>query len=186
MSKKEERAAKREAQKQENERRAAEAKTPRGRVKTAQGILIGLAGISLLHMIVVLFDVFGGIYFNVFVSDLAMWLTDYSYASLAIALPFLGLLALCSVLSKKKPIWLTIGTALYVADLLALVAYLVIWTMEGEHGITAYLVIDGLLHIVAMYFLVRGVAAAKKLKNEPDEPSELADISQDTDHASYL
>lgn len=80
-----------------------------------------------------------------------------------------GFIFLCAVLSKKKPGWLIAALVYTVIDLLLALAVYAPYVVAGEMSPVA-IVISLAFHIWMLYYIIKGISAASKLKKLPPEP----------------
>lgn len=86
------------------------------------------------------------------------------YWGVALAVIVLMLFFVGYLLSKKRHVWLTVVTILYVLDMLFMTY---IYFPDFDFGA----IIDFAFHFWVLYYLVLGVIAAGKLKKLPEEPA---------------
>ncbi len=77
-------------------------------------------------------------------------------AGLLISVLIIGLFALCYVLSKRNPLWMTAALVLFVCD----TAFLVVWLVAVADNLLANS-IEVLYHVWVLYYLIRGVQTAE-------------------------
>ena len=84
---------------------------------------------------------------------------------LVIACTILMALALCYILSKNKPFYLVIAISLIVADTAALAI------IEGVNGTLAspLVILDIVIHALAVFYIASGIKASKELQTLPAE-----------------
>lgn len=80
-----------------------------------------------------------------------------------------GFIFLCAALSKKKPGWLIAGLVYTVIDLLLAMGFYIPPTLAGLVSPMS-LIFSLAFHIWMIYYLVKGISAASKLKKLPPEP----------------
>lgn len=80
-----------------------------------------------------------------------------------------GFIFLCAVLSKKKPGWLIAALIYTAADMLLATGFYFLPAIAGLMSFMP-LIISLAFHIWMMYYIVRGISAASKLKKLPPEP----------------
>lgn len=88
-------------------------------------------------------------------------------AGLLISVLIIGLFALCYVLSKRNPLWMTAALVLFVCD----TAFLVVWLVAVADNLLANS-IEVLYHVWVLYYLIRGVQAAHRLRALPEQTAE--------------
>ena len=86
-----------------------------------------------------------------------------------LGLIFAGFIFLCAALSKKKPGWLIAGLVYTVVDLLLAMGFYIPPTLAGLVSPMS-LIFSLAFHIWMIYYLVKGISAASKLKKLPPEP----------------
>lgn len=86
-----------------------------------------------------------------------------------LAVVSVGFIFLCAVLSKKKPGWLIAALVYTVIDLLLALAVYAPYVVAGEMSLMA-IVIPLAFHIWMLYYIIKGISAASKLKKLPPEP----------------
>ena len=102
--------------------------------------------------------IFGDI-FAAELGDPMIFYWGIALASISLILFFIGY-----ILSKKRHIWLTIVTVLYVLDLIFMT-----FIYFPDFDFSALL--DYVFHFWVLYYLVLGVIAVRKIKNLPEEPA---------------
>lgn len=93
------------------------------------------------------------------------WLGGSTYAIIAYAISalWIGAFALCYYLSKKHPGCMTAALVLFCLDCLVLVYWIYLGFMMED-------VLDIVFHVWILYYLIRGVVAARKRKTLPEAP----------------
>ncbi len=84
---------------------------------------------------------------------------------LVVACGVLMVIMVCYILSKSKPFYLVISLSIFVADTIVLA------TLEGASGSLAspYVILDLVIHLLAIFYIFSGIKAAKELRALPDE-----------------
>ena len=182
----EERSEQRAAQRKTYEERKAQSKTPEGRYKNARGILLAVALLTLATVGLQIAQLGYSLYLSAFLPQYAMGTLDGVWG-IAAALAGAGLLALCWALSKKTHAFLVVGLALFLADTVALGAYLAV-SFGQRDGSAASWVFDAVFHALILYYLVRGALSIKQVKAaQGKSDAEITrDIARDTDQSSWL
>ncbi len=90
---------------------------------------------------------------------------SFRILGLIVACAILMALMVCYVLSKSKPLYLVISLSIVVADTIVLAV------LEGVNGtITSpYVILDLIIHALAVFYIFTGIKAAKKLRALPAE-----------------
>ena len=93
------------------------------------------------------------------------WLGGSTYTIIAYAISalWIGAFALCYYLSKKHPGCMTAALVLFCLDCLVLVYWIYLGFMMED-------VLDIVFHVWILYYLIRGVVAARKRKTLPEAP----------------
>lgn len=93
------------------------------------------------------------------------WLGGSTYTIIAYAISalWIGAFALCYYLSKKHPGCMTAALVLFCLDCLVLVYWIYLGFMMED-------VLDIVFHAWILYYLIRGVVAARKRKTLPEAP----------------
>ena len=98
-------------------------------------------------------------------------------AGIVLGVVCIGLYFLCWLLSKKNPGWLIAATVLFAVDTVLL---FVVYELEAS------IALDVIFHAWVLYYLISGVVAASKMKNQPvvstppvEEPYAPADYTAD-------
>lgn len=93
------------------------------------------------------------------------WLGGSTYTIIAYAISalWIGAFALCYYLSKKHPGCMTAALVLFCLDCLVLVYWIYLGFMMED-------VLDIVFHVWILYYLIRGVVAARKCKTLPEAP----------------
>ena len=90
---------------------------------------------------------------------------SFRILGLIVACAILMALMVCYVLSKSKPLYLVISLSIVVADTIVLAV------LEGVNGaITSpYVILDLIIHALAVFYIFTGIKSAKKLRALPAE-----------------
>ena len=86
-----------------------------------------------------------------------------------LAVVSVGFIFLCAVLSKKKPGWLIAALIYTAADMLLATGFYILPAIAGLMS-PMPLIISLAFHIWMMYYIIKGISAASKLKKLPPEP----------------
>lgn len=95
---------------------------------------------------------------------------------LIVACAVLLIFMVCYVLSKSKPLYLVIALAVISADTFALVI------ISGFNGtlLSAYTILDIVIHGLAIFYIVSAIKAAKELRSLPvDEPEQTPSVENE-------
>lgn len=90
---------------------------------------------------------------------------SFRILGLIVACAILMALMVCYILSKSKPLYLVISLSIVVADTIVLAV------LEGVNGaITSpYVILDLIIHALAVFYIFTGIKSAKKLRALPAE-----------------
>lgn len=86
-----------------------------------------------------------------------------------LSLVSVGFIFLCSVMTKKHPGWLIASLVCLIVDTV-FSAWVYIRAMAAEKSFVTSAVIAAAFHIWMIYYIVKGISAASKLKRLPPEP----------------
>ena len=87
-----------------------------------------------------------------------------------LALISVGFIFLCSVMSKKQPSGWLIASLVYLIADTVLSAVIYVGAMAAGTVSVASVVISVVFHVWMIYYVVKGISAASKLKRLPSEP----------------
>ena len=86
-----------------------------------------------------------------------------------LAVVSVGFIFLCAVLSKKKPGWLIAALIYTAADMLLAMGFYILPAVAGLMS-PMPLILSLAFHIWMLYYIIKGISAASKLKKLPPEP----------------
>lgn len=138
----------------------------------SRGFFLTIIIFTVINLVLLLLQ--QGTYF-VFSASIPYYLTGFSMMmdggavgqntvfGLIISAVFLAMYLVCWILSAKKPVWLTIGIAIFAVDTAVLV-YVCLKLLESPlDGL-----VDMLVHGLLIWEMSKGVTAAKNLKDMPE------------------
>ena len=129
--------------------------------------------LSLVNVVLMVLDAGVSFLFSAVLPQVAInygWYLDawlggstYTIIAYAISVLWIGAFALCYYLSKKHPGCMTAALVLFCLDCLVLVYWIYLGFMMED-------VLDIVFHVWILYYLIRGVVAARKRKTLPEAP----------------